>query len=105
MFESKIINENLFQEALDEFGRMKTLLPDEKCKYCGRELLTQRSRLVGYCALCKPRGDKRFVSFLNGGYKRGRNCNLRTNDPDFNSAHGEKFFKAFDRAIARADFR
>ncbi len=99
-----IIDRNLFAEALDVGGREVTLLPDEKCKYCGRELLSQRSEEVGFCATCRPRGDKRLVCWLNGGMKRGAKCNLRTQDPDFNYGYGEKFYHAFYRAIKRGDF-
>ncbi len=31
-------------------------------------------------------------------------CDLRSQDPDFNSGHGERFYRAFDRAIHRGDF-
>lgn len=101
---SSIIDKNLLAEALDVEGRRVTLLPDEKCKYCGSELLSQYSETVGYCGICKPRGDKRRVCYLNGGYKRGSMCNLRTDDPDFNKGHGERFYHAFDRALKRGDF-
>lgn len=32
-------------------------------------------------------------------------CDLRTQDPDFNYGHGERFIKAFSRALARGDFK
>lgn len=32
-------------------------------------------------------------------------CDLRSCDPDFNKGHGERFFRAFDRAIRRGDFK
>ncbi len=32
-------------------------------------------------------------------------CDLRSQDPDFNSGHGERFYRAFDRAVIRGDFR
>lgn len=35
---------------------------------------------------------------------RSECCDLREHDPDFNSRHGERFFRAFDRAILRGDF-
>ncbi len=32
-------------------------------------------------------------------------CDLRIQDPDFNSGHRERFYQAFDRAIIRGEFR
>ncbi len=104
MIIGSIIDSNLLAEALDTEGRRITLLPDEECKYCGCELLSHYSCKVGYCGTCRPRGDKRFVSWLNGGYIRGKLCDLRNDDPDFNEGKGERFFRAFDRSIARRDF-
>lgn len=32
-------------------------------------------------------------------------CDLSVQDPDFNKGKGKRFFRAFDRAVARGDFK
>ena len=102
MLEGTQIAINLFNQALDTKGLEKTLLPDEKCKYCGRELISQNSLDYGVCGVCtsQRKRDKKLSSSFN----IGKNCNLRNSDPDFNEK-GNIFYNAFQRAIDRGDWK
>lgn len=101
----RVIDLNLYKEALDEAGREKTLLPDEKCKYCGREITTYRAmqRHDTVCGVCQS--DIRRLKRLRCRVTYGDSCNLLIQDPDFNKGHGKRFFDAMDRSITRGDFR
>lgn len=101
----RIIDLNLYKEALDEAGREKTLLPDEKCKYCGREMTTFQAiqTHATVCGVCQS--DIRRLKQLKCRVFYGDSCNLLMQDPDFNNSHSKRFFDAVDRAIVRGDFR
>lgn len=50
------------------------------------------------------RALKMYHPSLIGMRQRQNACILREQDPDFNSGKGDRFFRAFDRAILRGDF-
>lgn len=100
----KIIEKNLIN--VDEDHLKETLLPDEKCKYCGKEIFSSRDARSGICARCKAENRRTKKNRCN--IHRGlvyRKAVLSRQDPEFDKGKGEVFFRAFQRALLRGDFK
>lgn len=79
-------------KQVDEAAVQESLLPEEKCQLCGRELakLSHTSHICGQChRVFRPL--KKYC--------------LTDIDSRINHGHGASFFSALDTAIKRGDFK
>ena len=84
---NKIIAHNLLKESIDgELARQKTLLPEEQCQLCGREL-SHLSRQGAYlCGACVRKTAKRSYCISDVTWR-------------LDKGHGESFRRAWDIAF------
>jgi len=68
------------------------------CSFCGK-LIVERT-IEHFEEESVYRAEKARPLIMTGTY-----CNLSIDDPNFNSGKGNKFYKAFDIAIKRGDFK
>lgn len=98
MKDSTTIAMNLHRIAVEQ-DFQETLLDDEKCMHCDRELISKYSLKTHCCGACSRKGLNGRPTTNASAERKKAKAEKRGWDYDINKGHGERFFRAFDRAF------